>query len=663
MSEFELSTLAVLALLLFAVGAYSYWQVHRAQKAQEARKAELAELAVEPPSQHRYPAYVPEQEPLPETWPSAPASVQSEPTNHPAIEFHAEMPEASVVQPTPAVQTVSVTAKPDDEQVEPSMATGLEDEPLGDGAFEGGTFEGGTFDSGTFEGNAETTEQNTAQPIAQDIVHDTAEEGVEKIAHEVRDNAVTTVETSEVIDEEAPLTSNPTDMRLESERVQTALDKMTAQAPQDSAQNPLEPSAEAVVPNAPMALARAPQDDNVSAVEPAKSAVPDASPVTTATETEAVRSDAAAPVSTPDEIMSAIIAEPPTTGKTVPVTFDLDDEEEKERIAQRITAQEMKRRATWEVFAPFARFEHWLHTAHPQGVDPIRAIDAEIVITVNQPKTAEDIERALYDLRLDTPLPMRLYGARAGQISLESGAKRMWQDLQAGAPYCAIKLTLQLANRSHHAQEELIQRWFGLAEALRKRVAGHIDGLPDVYELSDYAQFLHALARRVGQPIILQLHKDNGLWPAYEVHQQLTACGAVLSERGIYVARSERNTPVYAVMNDVNNPRAQDFLRSQMAVMYVHTLSFCVELARIELRLDDSADADAKPLEPIQRLINDMKAVADALGAQWQNHVGEEISVDELEKIAHLQTRIFVRQLSELGLPVGALMTKRLLLG
>ena len=651
MSEFELSTLAVLALLLFAVGAYSYWQVHRAQKAQEARQAELAELAVEPPSQHRYPAYVPEQEPLPETWPSAPASVQSEPTNHPAIEFHAEMPEASVVQATPAVQTVSVTAKSENEQVEPSMAAGLGDEALGEGALEGGT-----FDSGTFEGNAETTEQNTAQPIVQDIAHDTAEEAVEKTVHEVRENAVATAEAPEVIDAEPSLTSHPTDMPSESERVQTALDKMVAH-------NPLEPSAEAVVPNAPMALARAPQDDNLSAVELAKSAVPDASPVTTATETETVRSDAAAPVSTPDEIMSAIIAEPAITGKTVPVTFDLDDEEEKERIAQRITAQEMKRRATWEVFAPFARFEHWLHTAHPQGVDPIRAIDAEIVITVNQPKTAEDIERALYDLRLDTPLPMRLYGARAGQISLESGAKRMWQDLQAGAPYCAIKLTLQLANRSHHAQEELIQRWFGLAEALRKRVAGHIDGLPDVYELSDYAQFLHALARRVGQPIILQLHKDNGLWPAYEVHQQLTACGAVLSERGIYVARSERNTPVYAVMNDVNNPRAQDFLRSQMAVMYVHTLSFCVELARIELRLDDSADADAKPLEPIQRLISDMKTVADALGAQWQNHVGEEISVDELEKIAHLQTRIFVRQLSELGLPVGALMTKRLLLG
>ncbi len=642
MSEFELSTLAVLALLLFAVGAYSYWQVHRAQKAQEARKAELAEFAVEPPSQHRYPAYVPEQEPLPETWPSAPASVQSEPTDSPAIEYHAETPAAAAVNPVAqSIQSTLSAAEVESEQPETPVTAELEEETLGD--------------------HAEISVQTTPD-AAHEATHKTEEKIVvelEESTHEAEENDVATISAS-VIDEELPLTDSTADMRLESERVQAALDKMTAAtittATEESVQNPMEnagaPSAdsESDSPSVPMALAQEPHVEEVASVAVLESPA-----------TELARATAA---TTPDDIMSAIIAEPPTTGKTVPVTFDLDDEEEKERIAQRITAQEMKRRATWEVFAPFARFEHWLNTAHPQGVDPIRAIDAEIVITVNQPKTAEDIERALYDLRLDTPLPMRLYGARAGQISLESGSKRVWQDLQAGAPYSAIKLTLQLANRSHYAQEEVIQRWFGLAEAVRKRLAGHIDTLPDVYELSDYAQFLHALARRVGQPIILQLHKENGLWPAYEVHQQLTACGAVLSERGIYVARSEssgRNTPVYAVMNDVNNPRAQDFLRSQMAVMYVHTLSFCVELARIELRLDEGTDA--QPLEPIQRLISDMKFVADALDAQWQNHVGEEISVDELEKIAHLQTRIFVRQLSELGLPVGALMTKRLLLG
>ena len=644
MSEFELSTLAVLALLLFAVGAYSYWQVHRAQKAQEARQAELAELAVEPPSQHRYPAYVPEQEPLPETWPSAPASVQSEPTDSQTgrlnLQDLSKTPAAAAVNPVAqSIQSTLSVAEVESAQPESSVTAEPEEETLDD--------------------YAEISVQTTPD-AAHEATHEVAHPSAEKIVGALEEPAYE-------VDEAPPLTDNTADVRLESERVQAALDKMTAAtiiptataATEESVQNPMENAGAASAdsepdsPSAPMALAQEPYVEEVAQVVLSESPATEPARVMTATA-----------ATTPDEIMSAIIAEPPTTGKTVPVTFDLDDEEEKERIAQRITAQEMKRRATWEVFAPFARFEHWLNTAHPQGVDPIRAIDAEIVITVNQPKTAEDIERALYDLRLDTPLPMRLYGARAGQISLESGSKRVWQDLQAGAPYSAIKLTLQLANRSHYAQEEVIQRWFGLAEAVRKRLAGHIDTLPDVYELSDYAQFLHALARRVGQPIILQLHKENGLWPAYEVHQQLTACGAVLSERGIYVARSEssgRNTPVYAVMNDVNNPRAQDFLRSQMAVMYVHTLSFCVELARIELRLDEGTDA--QPLEPIQRLISDMKFVADALDAQWQNHVGEEISVDEWKKLAHLQTRIFVRQLSELGLPVGALMTKRLLLG
>ncbi len=642
MSEFELSTLAVLALLLFAIGAYSYWQVHRAQKAQEARKAELAELAVEPPTQHRYPAYVPEQEPLPETWPSAPASVQSEQLNSPAIAYRAETSEASEVFASPASQTTpsnhkaSTTDPFENDEPAPSMVAVLEEEAL----------------DATPQTQHDASDEKP-EPLIETTIEATTDDAQETDAAMMAAPAVN--------DKAPPLTSHAVDVRLASEHAQTALDKSTANPSEDVAPN--------VIQTSSTTSAHEPNVANISPVLVESPVVAASTAAIATVQSEALGSEAkdaptaSAIAAMPDEMMSAIIAEPPTAGKSLPVTFDLDDEEEKERIAQRVTAQEMKRRATWEVFAPFARFEHWLHTAHPQGVDPIRAIDAEIVIAVNQPKTAEDIERALYDLRLDTPLPMRLYGARAGQISLESGSKRVWQDLQAGAPYSAIKLTLQLANRSHYAQEEVIQRWFGLAEAVRKRLAGHIDTLPDVYELSEYAQFLHALARRVGQPIILQLHKDNGLWPAYEVHQQLTACGAVLGERGIYVARSERNTPVYAVMNDVNNPRAQDFLRSQMAVMYVHTLSFCVELARIELRSDDSAAADAQPLEPIQRLISDMKAVADALGAQWQNHLGEEISVDELEKIAHLQTRIFVRQLSELGLPVGALMTKRLLLG
>ena len=619
MSEFELSTLAVLALLLFAIGAYSYWQIHRAQKAQEAHKTRLAEQAVEPPSQHRYPTYAPEQEePLPENWPSAPAAVHSEPV--PELAHSSAPDEGTELAAQEAASEINELAQ----SREPA------------------------------------TQEQTAQSAA------AVESKLSELEVEINDqvsaqvNAEVSAEVNAATNTDAMVAISEAEQQLEVARVQNAIAQMTVGQPSASS----EPSAS----SNEAASFTVPEESVSDAVT---EAVTDAIPESSASEQSSpnaalapfateplTHSETAPPMSTPAERLSVMVAEP-AHSKNAPLRFDVDEAVEKERIAQRITAHEIKRRATWEVFAPFARFEHWLHTAHPHGVDPIRAIDAEIVIAVNQPKTAEDIERALYDLRLDTPLPLQLLGARAGQISLESGGKKHWQELQAGAPYCAIKLSLQLANRSVYAQEELIQRWFALAEALRKRLAGHIETLPNAYELSEYAQFLHALARRVGQPIILQLHKDNGLWPAYEVHQQLTACGATLLERGIYVTRNERNTPVYAVMNDVNNPRAQDFFRSQLAVMYVHTLSFCVELARIELRLEDAA----QELEPIQRLLSDMKTVAQALGAQWQNHVGEEISLDELEKIAHEQTRIFARQLNALGLPVGARMTKRLLLG
>lgn len=605
MSEFELSTLAVLALLLFAIGAYSYWQIHRAQKAQEAHKTRLAEQAVEPPSQHRYPTYAPEQEePLPENWPSAPAAVHSEP-----------------------VPELAHSSAPDE----------------------------GT-ELAAQESASEINEfAQSREPATQEqTVHSAAAVEPKLSELEVEINAQASAQVNAETNTDAMVAISEAEQQLEVARVQNAIAQMTVGQPSASSNETASLAApeESVSDAVTEAVTDAVTESSAS-----EQSSPNAALAPFETE-PLTHSETAPPMSTPAERLSVMVAEP-ANPKNAPLRFDVDEAAEKERIAQRITAHEIKRRATWEVFAPFARFEHWLHTAHPHGVDPIRAIDAEIVIAVNQPKTAEDIERALYDLRLDTPLPLQLLGARAGQISLESGGKKHWQELQAGAPYCAIKLSLQLANRSVYAQEELIQRWFALAEALRKRLAGHIETLPNAYELSEYAQFLHALARRVGQPIILQLHKENGLWPAYEVHQQLTACGATLLERGIYVTRNERNTPVYAVMNDVSNPRAQDFFRSQLAVMYVHTLSFCVELARIELRLEDAA----QELEPIQRLLSDMKTVAQALGAQWQNHVGEEISLDELEKIAHEQTRIFARQLNALGLPVGARMTKRLLLG
>lgn len=331
--------------------------------------------------------------------------------------------------------------------------------------------------------------------------------------------------------------------------------------------------------------------------------------------------------------------------------------------------RELAERASWAVFAPWMRFESWLNTAYPEGVDVVHSIDGVIDITIAQPKVTQDIEQALFDLQLNTELPIHLYGARAGRVTMDANPAthfpqstqrtRQWEQLEIGAPYSALRLSLQLANRSHCVDEHLLQDWFGLAEKLRKRLAGQLETLPDVTELADYARYLHGVARRLSQPIIVQLHKKNGLWPAYEIHQQLSACGAVLNEHGVYVVRDtalggadkeQHRAPIYTVMNDVNNPRALDFFRDQMAMMHVHTVSFCLEFARV-----DGA------LMPLQRMCEDARQVADALDAQWQNGVGDVISPEALFECMDARTQAFNELLKTLGLPAGALMTKRLL--
>lgn len=338
-------------------------------------------------------------------------------------------------------------------------------------------------------------------------------------------------------------------------------------------------------------------------------------------------------------------------------------------VAPITSMQELAERAAWAIFAPWMRFESWLNTAYPEGVDVVHSIDGVIDITIAQPKVTQDIENALFDLQLNTQLPIHLYGARAGRVTMDANRSahstqtaqrtREWEPLEVGAPYSALRLSLQLANRSHCVDENLLQDWFTLAEKLRKRLAGQIERLPDATQLADYARYLHAVARRLSQPIIVQLHKKNGLWPAYEIHQQLSACGAVLNEHGVYVISDvasgglnpeKSRVPIYTVMNDVNNPRALDFFRDQMAMMHVHTLSFCLEFARVN-----------GALKPLQRMCEDARQVADVLDAQWQNAVGDAISPEALFECMDARASGFNELLKTLGLPAGALMTKRLL--
>jgi ABC-type transporter Mla subunit MlaD len=60
-------------------------------------------------------------------------------------------------------------------------------------------------------------------------------------------------------------------------------------------------------------------------------------------------------------------------------------------------------------------------------------------------------------------------------------------------------------------------------------------------------------------------------------------------------------------------------------------------------------------------MCEDARHVAGALDAQWQNTVGDVISAEALLASVDARAQAFNELLNTLGLPAGALMTKRLL--
>lgn len=300
--------------------------------------------------------------------------------------------------------------------------------------------------------------------------------------------------------------------------------------------------------------------------------------------------------------------------------------------------------ASLAVLEPLIRFASWSRSTQ---LAPINTIDGTIDFVIQQPKRAQDIEKALYDLFLDTDLPLRLYGRRTGGLD---GAQ--WQPLEQGMLYSGLRLTLQLANQSEYAQPPLIQEWFALAQRLAKRLAAQIQSMPDPSTISGYAMYLHDVSKHLTAPLIIQLHKKQGLWPAYEIHQHMTQLGITLLDNGTYQARNDEGRGIYTVMNDVNNPRAQDFYRDQLSIMHAHTLSFCLDLAQVPAQFN-----------AVLHLCQDMSELADTLGAEWINTQGHAISPDMFYAYAQNHVQGYQQQVAQLGLPAGSIMIRRLLQG
>lgn len=305
--------------------------------------------------------------------------------------------------------------------------------------------------------------------------------------------------------------------------------------------------------------------------------------------------------------------------------------------------QDEKKYAALSVFEPMNRFLTWLELKQLQPIDSINGV---VDVVLSQPKNNTDIERALEGLPLDFALPLRLYGRRAGQEAM------VWETLETGVLYIGLRLTLQLANATHVADVTLIDNWFGVTQKLAKRLAASIPVWPDSAELSRCAADLHGLAQHLNTPLVVQLHKPTGLWPAYEVHQNMTQRGITLNDDGQYIARAQDGALLYTMLNDISNLRAQDFHKDVLPTMHINTLSFCLDLARIDVAY-----------QPSSRLWRDLEYMAHGLQGEWTNIHNEPLNVAVLMQQTSVQVAAYYQQLQDLNIPAGSMMLRRLLRG
>jgi hypothetical protein len=294
-----------------------------------------------------------------------------------------------------------------------------------------------------------------------------------------------------------------------------------------------------------------------------------------------------------------------------------------------------------DIYAPIADL---LACLKSNALQPIDGIDGVIELVLSQPKNKTDIERSLHDLRLDTDLPLRIYGRRSGAVS------PTWQPLEPGALYSGLCITLQLANPRYCAEKALIQSWFALCKRLAKRISATVPQWPELTELLAQAAALSQLARLLDAPILVQLVPAQGHWLGRQVDAPLKDLGANLNGKGQFVARADDGKAMYSVYHDLSNPQGAEFHERDLPDMAVQALSFCVDLARVPA-----------VYQPCARLWHDMHKMAHHLNAVWANKQGEALDVSALMTQYRAQIDLYYRHLAQLHLPAGSPVLKRLL--
>ncbi|UAW64878.1 cell division protein FtsZ [Mycoavidus sp. HKI] len=265
-----------------------------------------------------------------------------------------------------------------------------------------------------------------------------------------------------------------------------------------------------------------------------------------------------------------------------------------------------------------------------------RRIDCIVPLHLSAPIAAEKL----------MPLAQRLRRAGNKPIFIEgkpSDNSANWQSLQPGGRYQALRIAVQLANRSGPLNELEFSEFITGAQTLAEALDAELD-CPDMAATVAIARELDAFAAQCDVQLSINATSDGAPWSAQYIQAIATQDGLLLSRDGMrFIKLDAKQNPVFVLQfNNIN------FLRDDLTYKGGQNIT---------LLLDVPA-ADEEVL-PFRLMCHYASSLSQRIGAHLTDDRQRALSAAELAAIEQQLITLYAK-LEKVGMPAGSPLARRL---
>ncbi len=265
-----------------------------------------------------------------------------------------------------------------------------------------------------------------------------------------------------------------------------------------------------------------------------------------------------------------------------------------------------------------------------------RRIDCIVPLHLSAPMAAEKL----------MPLAQRLRRAGNKPIFIEgkpNDNSANWQSLQPGGRYQALRIAVQLANRSGPLNELEFSEFVTGAQTLADALDAELD-CPDMAATVAIARELDAFSAQCDVQLSINATSDGAPWSAQYIQAIATQDGLLLSRDGMrFIKLDAKQNPVFVLQfNNIN------FLRDDLTYKGGQNITLLLDVP--------AADEE---ILPFRLMCHYASSLSQRIGAHLTDDRQRALSAAELAAIEQ-QLIILYAKLEKVGMPAGSPLARRL---